>query len=97
MKKQLTGWRRRIAEAKTRGWFTGDDVRDSLRWTTCAIGEARTVFPRRINITPLSIWGPCGSPRDGKWLLVGEAFFMAVSDGNFGEALRVLKRIEAGR
>lgn len=95
MKKQLTGWRKRIAAAKKRGYFTDYDGSLAGDWKSCAVGEARKVFGgQRPGLLSGSLWF---APIDEKYHDLGTRFDLAIIEDNFDLALKLLKRIESGR
>lgn len=77
-------WHQRIAEARERGHFTGDDLAAARSWVTCACGEQDQRIPRHYY----------GWPLDAELDNVGCRFSNAVDDGDFDEAASLLDAID---
>jgi hypothetical protein len=81
------GWRERIIRARECGRFTDDDRRLAARWTTCAVGEQISHYPKLIKLE-------CGSPVDADLGQLGTTFFAAVLANDVARAEETLSRIE---
>jgi hypothetical protein len=86
-------WRERVAEARERGAFTEFEKICAQSWSTCAVGEQRTLHPEVV----LTFNGDV-SPRDSNlWNLgcdMDGGFAWSVRTDNFRDAERLLDAIE---
>ena len=82
-------WRERIAEARARGKFDREDVRDVGGWFTCAVGE------QHANVAPfVVVQSATDGPIDKEIDRLGMQFMGAVDFNDFDEAERLLDAIE---
>lgn len=71
------------AERLEQDTFTEQDISDAKEWPTCAVGELKGI-ERGLNT---------GYPLDIKLALLGNQFYLAVSDQSMGRARSIYKRI----
>ena len=81
-------WRERVALARERGRFTGQDRARAARWSTCAVGELGS---RR---GPKIVQLENGRPVDATFSELGTSFFAAVLANDVARAEATLAEIE---